>query len=89
MKLIGLQAPDLLILDLHMMGMDGLKMLSLLKSDQKWKEIPVIVCSAHDTEEVKNRVLGAGAEGFMSKKGTSPAKLAQYAKSVLEMHNKK
>ena len=57
LKLLGLQPPDLLILDLHMMGMDGLKMLSLLKSEPKWKEIPVIVCSAHDTQEVKNRVV--------------------------------
>lgn len=88
LKLFAEQPPDLLILDLHMMGMDGLKMLSLVKTESKWKEIPVIVCSAHDTQEVKNKVTRAGAEGFISKKGTSPAKLAQYAKSVLERHNK-
>jgi two-component system chemotaxis response regulator CheY len=88
LKLLADQPPDLLILDLHMMGMDGLKMLSLLKSDSKWKEIPVIVCSAHDKQEVKNKVIKAGAEEFISKKGLTPTKLAQYAKAVLERHNK-
>ena len=88
LKLLAEQPPDLLILDLHMMGMDGLKMLSLVKTDSKWKEIPVIICSAHDTQEVKDKVKRAGAEGFISKKGTSPTKLAQYAKLVLERHKK-
>lgn len=88
LKLLAEQPPDLLILDLHMMGMDGLKMLSLVKTDSKWKEIPVIICSGHDAQEVKDKVKRAGAEGFLPKKGTSPSKLAQYAKAVLERHNK-
>jgi CheY-like chemotaxis protein len=88
LKLLAEQLPDLLILDLHMMGMDGLKMLSLLKTDSKWKEVPVIVCSAHDTQEVKNKVIRGGAEGFISKKGLTPTKLARHAKAVLERHNK-
>jgi len=88
LKLFAEQPPDLLILDLHMMGMDGLKMLSLLKTEPKWKEVPVIVCSAHDSQEVKNKVIRAGAKGFISKKGTSPKKLARYAKVVLERYNK-
>jgi CheY-like chemotaxis protein len=88
LKLLAEQLPDLLILDLHMMGMDGLKMLSLLKTDSKWKEIPVIVCSAHDTQKVKDKVIKGGAAGFISKKGLTPTKLAQYAKTVLEQHKK-
>ena len=89
LKLLAEQPPDLLILDLHMMGMDGLKMLSLVKTDSQWKEIPVIICSAHDTQDVKDKVKRAGAEGFISKKGTPPSKLAHYAKSVLERQTPK
>ncbi len=88
MRFLADQPPDLLILDLYMKGMDGLKVLSFLKTDPKWKEIPVIVCSAHDTQEIKDKVMAAGAEGFISKKGTSPTKLAQYAKAVLAQRNK-
>lgn len=84
MKLLAEQTPDLLILDLYMKGMDGLKVLSFLKTDPKWKELPVIVCSAHDTQEVKDKVMNAGADEFISKRGTSPAKLALSAKAVLQ-----
>ncbi|MEW6602188.1 MAG: response regulator [Nitrospirota bacterium] len=88
MKLLAEKTPDLLILDLYMMGMDGLKVLSLLKTDSEWKEVPVIVCSAHDTQEVKDKAMTAGAEGFISKKSTSPVKVARYAKVILERRNK-
>jgi len=87
-KLLSERNPDLIILDLYMKGMDGLKVLSLIKTDQKWKELPVIVCSAHDTQEVKEKVMNAGADGFLSKSGTSPAKLAQYAKTILRQRHK-
>ena len=87
-KLLSEQHPDLIILDLYMKGMDGLKVLSLIKTDQKWKELPVIVCSAHDTQDVKEKVMNAGADGFLSKSGTSPAKLAQYAKTILRQRHK-
>lgn len=87
-KLLSEQNPDLIILDLYMKGMDGLKVLSLIKTDQKWKELPVIVCSAHDTQDVKEKVMNAGADGFLSKSGTSPAKLAQYAKTILRQRHK-
>ena len=87
-KLLSEQNPDLIILDLYMKGMDGLKVLSLIKTDQKWKELPVIVCSAHDTQDVKEKVMNAGADGFLPKSGTSPAKLAQYAKTILQQRHK-
>ena len=88
MKFLAEQNPDLIILDLYMKGMDGLKVLSLLKTHPKWKEIPVIVCSAHDTQAVKEKVMNAGADEFISKRGTSPAKLAQSAKVVLQQRHK-
>ena len=87
-KFLAGQHPDLIILDLYMKGMDGLKVLSIIKTDPKWKELPVIVCSGHDTQDVKEKVMNAGADGFLSKSGTSPAKLAQYAKTILQQRHK-
>lgn len=84
MKFIAEKNLDLLILDLYMKGMDGFKVLSLLKIHPKWKELPVIVCSGHDTQKVKDKVMNAGADEFISKRGTSPAKLALSAKAVLQ-----
>jgi CheY-like chemotaxis protein len=88
MKFIAEHKLDLIILDLYMKGIDGFKVLSVLKTNPKWKEIPVIICSADDTQEVKERVMNAGADDFLTKKGTSPSKLAQSAKTVLAKHYK-
>jgi CheY-like chemotaxis protein len=87
-KFLAGQHPDLIILDLYMKGMDGLKVLSIIKTDPNWKELPVIVCSGHDTQDVKEKVMNAGAAGFLSKRGTSPGKLVQYAKTILRQHHK-
>lgn len=88
MKFIAEQNLDLIILDLYMKGMDGLKVLSVLKTNPKWKELPVIVCSGHDAQDVKEKVMNAGADEFFSKKGASPAKLAQSAKALLQQRHK-
>ena len=88
MKFIAEHNLDLIILDLYMKGIDGLKVLSVLKTNPKWKELPVIVCSGHDEQDVKEKVMNAGADEFFSKKGTSPAKLAQSAKALLQQRHK-
>ena len=88
LKSITEQHIDLIILDLHMQGMDGLKVLSALKTDLKWKELPVIICSAYDTQDVRDEAMKAGADEFISKRGTSPASLVQSAKAVLLQHHK-
>jgi CheY-like chemotaxis protein len=88
MKFIAEQSLDLIILDLSMQGIDGLKVLSVLKANPTWRHLPVIICSAHDTQDVKERVMNAGAYEFLSKRGTSPSKLAQSVKAVLQRHHK-
>jgi len=88
MKFIAEQDLDLIVLDLYMKGIDGLKVLSVLKTNPKWKELPVIVCSGHDTQEVRDKVMNAGADEFLSKRGTSPARLAQSAKTLLQKRHK-
>jgi len=88
MKILAEQTLDLIILDLYMKGIDGFKVLSFLKSDPKWKELPVIVCSAHDTQDEKEKVINAGADKFLPKRGTSPARLVESAKAVLQQRYK-
>ena len=58
---------DIIILDLMLPGMDGLKALSLLKSDSKTKDIPVIIASAKGDENIKVRGLDAGADDYIAK----------------------
>ena len=83
LKLLKEKLPDLIILDLQLEKMDGMKLLSILMETPNWANIPVIVCSGKGTKDVINKVLEAGADEFLSKMVTTPAKLADTAKAVL------
>lgn len=86
LKILKEQIPDLIILDLHLEKMDGMKLLSIIRETPNWVNIPVIVCSGKGTKDVIAKVLEAGAEEFLSKMVTTPAKLAETAKAVMLCH---
>ncbi len=63
------QKPSLILLDLKMPGMGGHEALSHLKKDEITQDIPVLVISAHVTDEEAERrtLLAAGAEDLLLK----------------------
>lgn len=61
------QPPDLILLDVHMPGMDGYQLCARLKADARLRDIPVIFVTAHDDEAAETRGLDAGAVDFISK----------------------
>lgn len=68
----GLQAareeiPDLILLDLMLPGMNGYQVCRLLKFDSKYKEIPIIIISAKDTDEEKSLGKESGSDLYMTK----------------------
>lgn len=44
--------PDILLLDLMMPGMSGLDLLSTLREDPRWRDLPVILITAATAEEL-------------------------------------
>lgn len=59
--------PGLIILDLHMVGLDGLQMLEFLHSRKELADIPVIVISGTcDSQEVRD-AFAHGARAFLPK----------------------
>ncbi|MDE5549382.1 MAG: response regulator transcription factor [Clostridia bacterium] len=66
-KVLDNELCDIIILDLMLPGMDGLKALSLLKSNSMTKDIPVIIASAKGDENIKVRGLDAGADDYIAK----------------------
>ena len=80
--------PDLIILDLYMKKMDGLKVLSILKIHPLWKVLPIVVCSARATKDLMKKVLQAGVDEFIDKRITTPIGLPERVKTVLQCHNK-
>ncbi|KJS40345.1 MAG: hypothetical protein VR70_06080 [Rhodospirillaceae bacterium BRH_c57] len=63
--MIRVAAPDLVLLDLNMPGMNGFNGLMTLRNEVP--AIPIIIVSAEDTPEVVQQVLTYGASGFISK----------------------
>lgn len=61
------QEPDLIVLDLGMPAGDGFKTLERLKSRVAFSAIPVVVLTAREASEVKQKALNAGASAFFEK----------------------
>lgn len=59
--------PDLILMDIHMPGMDGFETLAALRANKKTADIPVIFLTADDDSETETRGLKAGAMDFLKK----------------------
>jgi putative two-component system response regulator len=61
------RAPDLVLLDVMMPGMDGFEVARRLKADGATRGVPIVIVSALDDQEARLRGLQAGAEDFLSR----------------------
>lgn len=64
---VALQAPDLVLLDVMMPGMDGYQVAAQLKADPSTRNIPIIMVTAMDDRASRLAGLNAGAEDFLTK----------------------
>jgi len=64
---ISSEIPGAVILDLVMPEPDGFEVLKSLKSNDKTKNIPVIILTTHDTKENRDRCAELGAAKYMLK----------------------
>jgi diguanylate cyclase (GGDEF)-like protein/PAS domain S-box-containing protein len=64
---IAHSAPDLILLDLMMPGIDGCQVASILKANPSTANIPIIVVTAHMERSARLACLEAGAEDFLTK----------------------
>jgi len=81
LPLINQTGPDLVLLDLLMPGIDGITCIKLLRKRCPW--VRTIVLSAHDSHEVVEAALEAGADAFI-RKSVDPAELAAALRQALE-----
>ena len=58
---------DLLITDWAMPGMSGGELIHALKQEPKWRDIPSIVLTGHDTDAERDEALAAGCDSFLVK----------------------
>jgi CHASE2 domain-containing sensor protein/DNA-binding NarL/FixJ family response regulator/anti-sigma regulatory factor (Ser/Thr protein kinase) len=59
--------PDLILTDISMPEMDGLEMMQLLRNNQEFSDVPIVVSSASVYEKDVRQSLAAGANEFLPK----------------------
>ena len=59
--------PDLILMDIHLPGVDGLSVVQELKNDARTSRIPILALTAHAMRGDKDRFLQAGCDGYISK----------------------
>lgn len=67
LDLISQHHPDLVLLDLHLPDMDGRDVLDEIRSDPVTRHIPVLIVSADANPGQIQRLLDAGATGYITK----------------------
>ncbi len=81
LKKLSNQKFDLMIADINMPIMDGLKLVSLIRQDPKYKDMPIIIVTTEGAEEDKKRGLTLGANAYLTK----PVQTTQLISTVREL----
>jgi len=81
----GLVDPELIMLDLMMPGLSGFDLCELLHQDPRFANIPIIIVSARDDAESKQRAIKAGAKDYFTKPFDAD-ELMQKIKELTSIH---
>ena len=71
---------DIIITDINMPILDGLKLVKRLRADEAYKEVPIIIITTEGAEEDRQRALALGANAYITK----PIQAPQVIKLVRE-----
>jgi two-component system cell cycle response regulator DivK len=74
------EQPALILMDIHLPGMDGLKATALLKQDETTRAIPVIALTALAMKGDEERIRAAGCDGYIAK----PMRYQEFLATVAE-----
>lgn len=61
------QRPALILMDIHLPGMDGIQALDELRGDSSLRDIPVIAVTASAMPMERREILAAGFDGYQAK----------------------
>ena len=61
------ELPDLILSDVMMAGMNGFELSRQLKSDERYKHIPIILLTAQASAESMEKGLNVGVDGYVTK----------------------
>ena len=72
---------DILLTDINMPRMDGLKLVGLVRKDPKHRDIPIVIVTTEGAKEDRERGLSLGADRYFVK----PVKASEVVDTVSEL----
>ena len=84
LKKLSSQRFDLILTDINMPIMDGLKLVSLVRNDANYKTIPIVVITTEGAQEDRERALALGANDYITKP-IQPTKILEVARNLLKI----
>jgi two-component system, cell cycle response regulator DivK len=67
LRLVREQPPSLVLMDIHLPGMDGITALRQLRADPATQSIPVMAVTASAMTHDRAKIMAAGFDGYQSK----------------------
>ena len=74
---------DIIITDINMPIMDGLKLVKRVRSDAVYRDVPIVIITTEGAEEDRQRALQLGANAYITK----PIQAPQVISTVKELLN--
>ncbi len=68
---------DLIITDINMPIMDGLKLVQRVRSDDAHKDVPIIIITTEGSQEDRQRAMALGATAYITKPIQAPQVIAK------------
>ena len=84
LKKLSQQHFDILITDINMPMMDGLKLVSMVRKDEVHNEIPIIIITTEGAQEDRQRALSLGANAYITKPIQAPQVISK-VKDLLKL----
>ena len=72
---------DIVVTDINMPIMDGLKLVRKIRTDERHKDVPVIVITTEGSKEDRERAMALGASAYITK----PIQAPQVIETVKEL----
>lgn len=67
---------DIIITDINMPILDGLKLVKRLRADDAYRDVPIIIITTEGAEEDRQRALALGANAYITKPIQAPQVIA-------------
>jgi two-component system chemotaxis response regulator CheY len=84
LKKLSSEKFDLILTDINMPVMDGLKLVSLVRNDANYRTTPIVVITTEGAREDRARALSLGANDYVTKP-IQAGKILELARSLLKI----